>query len=86
MTFPGSLLDQFAAKRGYRRVPLQLDEANTTAGRHSAPMNRGSLYALGLAGVDLRAWIEGAFLSEEEVAAAWRLAAFLHIQGLERAR
>ena len=26
MTFPGSLLDQFAAKRGYRRVPLQLDE------------------------------------------------------------
>jgi hypothetical protein len=82
MTFPGALLDQFAAKRRYHRVPLQLDEANTTAGRHSAPMNRGSLYALGLAGVDLRAWIEGAFLSEEEVAVAWRLAAFLHIQGL----
>jgi glucose-6-phosphate isomerase len=83
MTFPGSLLDQFASKRGYRRVPLQLDEANTTAGRHSAPMNRGSLYALGLAGVDLRAWMEGAFLSEEEVATAWRLASFLHVQGLE---
>jgi glucose-6-phosphate isomerase len=83
MTFPGSLLDQFAAKRGYRRVPLQLDEANTTAGRHSAPMNRGSLYALGLAGVDLRAWMEGAFLSEEEVSTAWRLASFLHTQGLE---
>ena len=82
MTFPGSLLDQFAAKRGYRRVPLQLDEANTTAGRHSAPMNRGSLYALGLAGVDLRAWIEGTFLSEEEVDTAWRLASFLHVQGL----
>jgi len=81
MTFPGSLLDQFAAKRGYRRVPLQLDEANTTAGRHSAPMNRGSLYALGLAGVDLRAWIEGTFLSEEEVDTAWRLASFLHVQG-----
>jgi glucose-6-phosphate isomerase len=83
MTLPGSLLDQFAAKRGYRRVPLQLDEGNTTAGRHSAPMNRGSLYPLGLAGVDLRSWIEGTFLTEEEIAAAWRLASFLHIQGLE---
>jgi glucose-6-phosphate isomerase len=83
MTFPGSLLDQFAAKRGYRRVPLQLDERNTTAGRHSAPMNRGSLYALGLAGVDLCAWIEGAFLSEEEIDTAWRFASFLHVQGLE---
>lgn len=83
MTFPGSLLDQFAAKRGYRRVPLQLDEGNTTAGRHSAPLNRGSLYPLGLAGVDLQSWIEGTFLSEEEVDAAWRLASFLHVQGLE---
>jgi glucose-6-phosphate isomerase len=83
MTFPESLLDRFAAGRGYRRVPLQLDERNTTAGRHSAPMNRGSLYALGLAGVNLRAWIEGTFLEEDEVDAAWRLAAFLHVQGLE---
>jgi len=83
MTFPGSLLDQFASKRGYRRVPLQLDEDNTTAGRHSAPMNRGSLYALGLAGVDLGSWMEGASLSEEEVDTAWRLASFLHVQGLE---
>jgi glucose-6-phosphate isomerase len=83
MTFPGSLLDKFAAGRGYRRVPLQLDERNTTAGRHSAPMNRGSLYPLGLAGVDLRAWIEGTFLSEDDVDVAWRLASFLHIQGLE---
>jgi len=82
-TFPDSLLDQFAAKRGYHRVPLQLDEANTTAGRHSAPMNRGSLYALGLAGVDLRAWIEATFLSGEEIDTAWRLASFLHVQGLE---
>ena len=81
MTFPGSLLDQFAEKRGYARVPLQLDEANTTAGRHSAPLNRGSLYALGLAGVDLRAWIEGTFLPEEAIDTAWRLAAFLHVQG-----
>jgi glucose-6-phosphate isomerase len=83
MTFPGSLLDKFAAGRGYRRVPLQLDERNTTAGRHSAPMNRGSLYALGLAGVDLRAWMEGACLSEEDIDVAWRLASFLHVQGLE---
>jgi glucose-6-phosphate isomerase len=83
MTFPGSLLDQFAAKRGYARVPLQLDERNTTAGRHSGPMNRGSLYALGLAGVDLRAWIEGTFLSDEEIDTAWRLASFLHAQGSE---
>jgi glucose-6-phosphate isomerase len=83
MTLPGSLLDQFAAKRGYSRVPLQLDEGNSTAGRHSAPMNRGSLYPLGLAGVDLRAWIDGTFLTEDEVETAWRLASFLHIQGLE---
>lgn len=83
MTFPGSLLDQFAAKRGYRRVPLQLDEGNTTAGRHSAPLNRGSLYPLGLAGVDLRAWMNGTFLTDEEVDVAWRLASFLHVQGLE---
>jgi glucose-6-phosphate isomerase len=83
MTFPGSLLDQFAAKRGYARVPLQLDDGNTTAGRHSSPMNRGSLYPLGLAGVNLRAWIEGTFLSEEEIDTAWRLASFLHVQGLE---
>jgi len=81
MTFPGSLLDRFAGARGYRRVPLQLDEANTTAGRHSAPMNRGSLYALGLARVDLRAWIEATFLSEKDVDTAWRLASFLHVQG-----
>jgi hypothetical protein len=81
MTLPGSLLDQFAAKRGYRRVPLQLDGGNTTAGRHSAPMNRGSLYPLGLAGVDLDAWIEATFLTEDEIDTAWRLASFLHIQG-----
>jgi glucose-6-phosphate isomerase len=84
MTFPGSLLDRFAAKRGYRRVPLQLDEGNTTAGRHSAPMNRGSLYPLGLAGANLHEWIQGTFLSEEEVDTAWRLASFLHVQGLKQ--
>jgi len=83
MTLPGSLLDKFAAARGYTRVPVQLDERNTTAGRHSAPMNRGSLYPLGLAGVNLRAWMEGTFLSDDEIGAAWRLASFLHVQGLE---
>lgn len=83
MTLPGSLLDKFASARGYTRVPVQLDERNTTAGRHSAPLNRGSLYPLGLAGVDLDSWISGTFLSGEDVDAAWRLASFLHVQGLE---
>jgi hypothetical protein len=32
MTLTGSLLDQFAAPRGYRRIPLQLDDDHTTAG------------------------------------------------------
>jgi len=82
MTLPGSLLDKFAAARGYKRVPLQLDERNSTAGRHSAPLNRGSLYPLGLAGVDLRAWIEGTFLTDDDVDVAWRLASFFHVQGL----
>lgn len=81
MTLPGSLLDQFAAARGYRKVELQPDDANGTAGRHSAPMTRGSLYPLGLAGVDLDAWIKATFLPQEEVLTAWRLAAFLHEQG-----
>jgi hypothetical protein len=84
MTFPGSLLDRFAANRGYRRVPLQLDEANTTAGRHSAPLNRGSLYPLGLAGVNLTSWMQAACLPDADVDTAWRLASFLHAQGRER--
>jgi glucose-6-phosphate isomerase len=83
MTLPGSLLDKFAGGREYRRVPLQLDEGNSTAGRHSAPMTRGSLYPLALAGVDLKEWVGDAMLSAEEVHTAWRLAAFLHTQGLE---
>jgi glucose-6-phosphate isomerase len=81
MTLPGSLLDQFASKRGYRRVELQPDNANTTAGRHSAPLTRGSLYPLALARVDLRTWIQGAALSTEDIQTAWRLASFLHAQG-----
>jgi glucose-6-phosphate isomerase len=81
MTLPDSLLDQFAAKRGYRRVPLQLDDGNTTAGRHSSPLTRGSLYPLGLAGVDLGAWIAGAALSAEDIERALELAAFLDAEG-----
>jgi hypothetical protein len=81
MTLPGSLLDQFAGKRGYRKIELQLDNANSTAGRHSGPLTRGSLYPLGLCGVDLEEWIGGTQLSPEQVATAFRLAAFLHAQG-----
>jgi hypothetical protein len=81
MTLPGSLLDQFASKRGYRRVPLQLDEGNSTAGRHSSPLTRGSLYPLGLAGVDLNAWIAGAGIEEDGVNRALELSAFLDAQG-----
>ncbi len=82
LTLPGSLLDKSAAPRGYRRVELQLDGGNTTAGRHSAPLTRGSLYPLGLAGIPLGGWIAGASLSESQIQTAFRLAAFLHRQGL----
>jgi glucose-6-phosphate isomerase len=82
MTLPGSLLDKLASSRGCRRIGLQLDGANTTAGRHSGPLTRGSLYPLALAGVDLGAWIAGTNLSRHDVDTAWRLASFLHVQGL----
>jgi glucose-6-phosphate isomerase len=82
MTLPGSLLDQFAASQDYQRVELQLDRRNSTAGRHSSPLTRGSLYALGLSGIDLKAWTEATSLEEDEIYTAWRLAAFLHAQGL----
>ena len=81
MTLPGSLLDRFAAPRGYRRIELQLDKGNATAGRHSSPLTRGSLYPLGLAGVNLRDWISGTFFTPDQIQTAWRLAAFLHAQG-----
>ncbi|MFN7920735.1 MAG: hypothetical protein U0Q16_11595 [Bryobacteraceae bacterium] len=81
MTLPGSLLDQFASARGYRRVELQLDNGNSTAGRHSGPLTRGSLYPLAFAAQDLDAWIAGAFLSKEDVSTALRLAAFFEAQG-----
>jgi glucose-6-phosphate isomerase len=82
MTLPGSLLDQFAAPRGYRRVELQLDNGNTTAGRHSAPMTRGSLYPLALAGVPIHDWLTAAQLDDAAIAQAFRLGAFLEAQGL----
>lgn len=81
MTLPGSLLDQFAAARGYRRIELQLDGANSTAGRHSAPLTRGSLYPLGLAKNDLAHWIRATALTENQIHTAWQLAAFLEAQG-----
>ena len=80
LTLPGSLLDQFAGPRGYRRVELQPDGENSTAGRHSAPLTRGSLYPLGLAGVNLTTWIEGTALADETVNQAWTLSAFLETQ------
>jgi glucose-6-phosphate isomerase len=81
LTLPGSLLDQFASPRGYRRIPLQFDEEHTTAGRHSSPLTRGSLIPLALAGVNLRDWIEATSLTEEEIHTAWSLSAFIHAQG-----
>jgi hypothetical protein len=77
MTLPGSILDRFAVERGYRRVALQLDGGNTTAGRHSGPLTRGSLYPLALSDCDLEAWIRGAALDDEHVQAAFQLAGFI---------
>ena len=82
LTLPGSLLDRFAGPRGYRRVELQLDRANSTAGRHSGPLTRGSLYPLALAGIDLRKWMQATFLNPQEIDTALRLAAFLHAHGV----
>ena len=100
MTLPGSVLDRFAGPRGYKRIPLQLDNDNTTAGRHSAPLTRGSLYPLAFSArdpkfgpevkkdrhprhaPDLKTWISEAFLTGEEISEAFKLASFLHAQGL----
>jgi glucose-6-phosphate isomerase len=81
MSLPGSLVDKFAESRGATRVGVQLDGENSTAGRHSGPLTRGSIYPLALAGFDLERWIAGAQLSSEDIQSAWRLAAFLHAQG-----
>ena len=81
LTPPGSSLDEFAALRGFRGIALQPDGDTSVAGRHSAPLTRGALYPLALAGRDLRAWIGEAELTDEDVFTAWRLAAFLDRQG-----
>ncbi len=83
LTLKGSLLDVFGSERGFRRVELQLDNGNATAGRHSAPMTRGGLYPLALNDVDIASWMKAAELSEAEVDAALKLAGF--IQGNARA-
>ncbi|MEJ7607167.1 MAG: hypothetical protein WKF37_13100, partial [Bryobacteraceae bacterium] len=80
MTLPDSLLDQFGKRQKYQRIELQLDNGNTTSGRHSAPLTRGSLYPLGLAGTPLDRWIESTALSEAEIQSAWKLSSFLHTQ------
>ena len=77
MTLPDSVLDRFASKRGFRRVSLQPDGGNTTAGRHSGPLTRGSLYPLALNGCKLDSWLQATTLSNREVQAALRLAGFL---------
>jgi hypothetical protein len=82
MAPPGSLLDRLASSRGYRKVDLQPDRRHNTQGRHSSPLTRGSLYALGLSGADMGAWMQAAALEDDEIDIAWRLAAFLHAQGL----
>jgi len=82
MALRGSLLEQFASRRGYRRVDVQLDGGNTTAGRHTGPLTRGSLYPLALCRNDLTAWVAATELSAEDIDVAWKLAAFLHAQGV----
>ena len=77
MTLPDSVLDRFASKRGFRRIALQLDGGNTTAGRHSGPLTRGSLYPLALNGCKLDSWLQATTLSDGEVQAALQLAGFL---------
>ncbi len=83
MTLPGSILDQFAGPRGFERIPLQLDNGNSTSGRASSPLTRGSLLPLALAGVDLNEWISATNLNDEEIETAWKLSAFIHAQGLK---
>jgi len=81
MALTGSALDRFGTERGYRRIPLQPDNEDTTAGPHSAPLTRSALYPLALAGRELGEWIDATILSDEEIAEAFQLAAFLHAQG-----
>jgi glucose-6-phosphate isomerase len=83
LTLPDSILDQFAGPRGFERIPLQLDNGNSTSGRASSPLTRGSLLPLALAGVDIAAWFAATNLTDEEIETAWKLSAFIHAQGLQ---
>ena len=86
MTFPGSLLDQFAAKRGYRRVPLQLDEDNTTAGTAQRADESGQPVCFGpgrrgFASLDRR----GVLCRRKRSIRRGGLASFFHVQGWKAA-
>jgi len=83
MTLPDSILDQFGRKRGFRRVELQPDNGNSTAGRHSGPLTRGSLYPLAFNGVDLERWFAAAQLSDKEIRTAFQLAGFIQANARE---
>jgi hypothetical protein len=80
MAVPGSLLADFGRERGFRKIELQIDGGDTLTGRTSAPLSRGSLYPLALAKADLRSWIAGAILPDEDIHNAWRLASFIQAQ------
>ena len=83
LTLPDSILDQFGRDRGFRRIELQPDNGNSTAGRHSGPLTRGSLYPLALNGVDIAAWMRETSLTDKEIDAAFQLAGFLQGQARE---
>lgn len=83
MTLPDSIVDQFGRKRGFRRVELQPDNGNSTAGRHSGPLTRGSLYPLALNGVDLAGWFDAAQLNDKEIRVAFQLAGFIQSHARE---
>lgn len=96
MTLPGSYLDDFARKRGARRLPIQLDGESHTAGRMSAPSTQVFLLpaAIALGGTGLREVVErcqsdyrvrpGLDRAERDLLVAEdpfiRLAAWLHAQ------
>jgi hypothetical protein len=82
LALPGTPLDQFASSRGYRKLEFDFDGAGAATGRVSGPLTRGSLLPLALAKTDIERWLRGSFLTAQQVHTAWRLAAFLHAQGI----
>ena len=75
LALPGSPLDQFANRRGYRKLEFDFDGAGAAIGRVSGPLTRGSLLPLALAKTDIERWLRGSFLTAQQVHTAWRLAA-----------